>query len=138
MLGILEIGSKIIDKLLPDPEKKAQAKLDLMKLEQDGQLKELEIQMSAIIAEASSKDPWTSRARPTFMYVMYILLLTAIPFSLVSAFNAEVGTRIAGGFGMWLAAIPEPLYTLFGVGYLGYAGARTWDKYIEQKTKNGK
>jgi len=27
-----------------------------------------------------------------------------------------------------LAAIPDSLYTLFGAGYLGYTGARSFDK----------
>jgi hypothetical protein len=31
--------------------------------------------MAAVLAEAESPDPWTSRARPSFLYVMYVLLL---------------------------------------------------------------
>lgn len=137
IFDIIKLGTGLIDKLIPDKEKQAEAKLALLKMEQDGELKTLEVQMSAILAEANSKDPWTSRARPSFLYVIYVMLLMAIPFSLISAFNAEIGRRIAEGFGLWLAAIPEPLYTLFGIGYIGYAGARTWDKHVEAK-KNGK
>ncbi len=37
--------------------------------------------MTAIVAEANSADPWTSRARPSFLYVMYALLLWAIQWA---------------------------------------------------------
>ena len=84
--------------------------------------------MSAIIAEANSADPWTSRARPTFMYVMYIMILVAIPMGIVSAFRPEIAAAIATGMQAWLKAIPDSLYTLFGVGYVGYVGARSYEK----------
>ena len=35
---------------------------------------------------------------------------------------------IGRGMNAYLAAIPEPLYALFGTGYLGYTAARTWGK----------
>lgn len=35
---ILDIGSKIIDRLIPDPTAKAQAQVELLKLEQSGEL----------------------------------------------------------------------------------------------------
>ena len=41
MLGLdalLNVGGKLIDKLIPDPEAKAKAQLDLAKLAQDGEL----------------------------------------------------------------------------------------------------
>ena len=99
-----------------------------MKLAQDGQLKEMETRLSAILAEAQSSDPWTSRARPSFMYVIYILLLASIPMGFLFAFKPEIAMAVTDGFQGWLAAIPTELYTLFGAGYLGYAGARTVDK----------
>lgn len=34
----------------------------------------------------------------------------------------------AAGFGSLLAAIPDDLWWLFGAGYLGYTGARMWEK----------
>ena len=41
--------------------------------------------MQAIVAEAQSTDPWTSRARPSFLYMMYALILWAIPMGLIAA-----------------------------------------------------
>jgi len=40
---ILSIGEKVLDRVMPDPEAAAKAKLDLAKLAQDGQLKEVEL-----------------------------------------------------------------------------------------------
>lgn len=79
----------IIDKIIPDKEAQAKAKLELLALQGTQELKQLEAQLSAIVAEANSKDPWTSRARPSFLYVMYTLLLFAIPMGLISAFRSR-------------------------------------------------
>ena len=84
--------------------------------------------ISTIEAEAQSADPWTSRARPTFLYVMYVLLLWALPMGLIAAVSPATAARIAGGMSSYLNALPEPLYTLFGTGYLGYTAARQWGK----------
>jgi len=43
LYAILSIGEKVLDCVLPDPEAAAKAKLDLARLAQDGQLKEVEI-----------------------------------------------------------------------------------------------
>jgi len=130
---IISSGFKLIDALHTSDEEKDAAKLKLTKLAQDGKLKELEIGMSAIIAEANSKDPWTSRARPSFLYVMYIMILTAIPMGILSAFQPEIAAQISDGMQMWLAAIPEAMWYTFGVGYTGYAATRTFDKHSKNK-----
>jgi len=127
-LDLLNIGGKLIDKLFPDPAQKAEAQTKLLQMQQSGDLKELEIAMSAILVEAQSKDPWTSRARPSFLYVVYIIILSAIPMGFLYAFSPETANNVSTGFKSWLDAIPEPMWTLFGAGYLGYAGARTLDK----------
>lgn len=126
--SVLDIGSKLIDKFIPDPVEKMKAQASLLQMQQNGELKELETRMSAIIAEANSKDPWTSRARPSFMYVIYICILAGIPMGLLHAFYPAIAVGVAEGFKAWLQAIPDTLYTLFGVGYVGYSAARTVDK----------
>ena len=73
-------------------------------------------------------DPWTSRARPTFLYVMYVLLLWAVPMGVIAAISPQIAARIAGGMSAYLNALPEPLYALFGTGYVGYTAARQWGK----------
>jgi len=73
-------------------------------------------------------DRWTRRARPTFLYVMYAMILWAIPMSLVAAADPAVAAAMTAAIGAYLGAIPEPLYTLFGTGYLGYTVMRQWGK----------
>lgn len=130
---VVKSGFSLIDALFTSDDEREAAKLKVMQLAQDGKLKELEIGMSAIIAEANSKDPWTSRARPSFLYVMYIMILTAIPMGILSAFQPEIADRIAEGLQKWLDAIPSEMWTLFGVGYTGYAVNRTYDKHSKNK-----
>ncbi len=127
--GIIEAGLGIIDKVIPDPAQKAEAQRKLIELQQTGELKSVEVQLSAIIAEAQSQDPYTSRARPSFLYVIYILLLAGVPMGVLFAVSPEVAANITTGFKSWLEAIPEPYIQLFGIGYLGYTGARTVDKW---------
>lgn len=126
--GIFNIGGKLIDKLFPDPEQKAKAQLELLKLQQSGELDEMKTQLSAIIAEAQSADPWTSRARPSFLYVVYILLLWSIPMGVLTVFKPDAAVAFTAGFQAWMLAIPEPVLTLFGVVMTGYVAGRSWEK----------
>lgn len=126
--GLLDVGGKLIDKIWPDPAEREKAKAQLLQMQQNGELKELETRMSAILAEAQSKDPWTSRARPSFMYVMYAMILASIPMGILHAFDPAMAVNIAEGMKAWLSAIPQEMWMLFGVGYTGYAWARTKDK----------
>jgi hypothetical protein len=120
--------SSIIDRIIPDKAARDRAKLELIALQGTQELQMVEVQLQAIVAEANSNDPWTSRARPSFLYVMYILLLTALPMGVLSAFNPHAAREIAAGMNAYLAGLPEPLYALFGTGYLGYTAARQWGK----------
>ncbi len=67
-------------------------------------------------------------ARPSFLYMMYVLILWSIPMGLIAALDPRMATGIAGGMTAYLRGIPEELYALFGTGYLGYTAARTWGK----------
>jgi hypothetical protein len=120
--------AKLIDKIIPDPQARDRAKLELIKLQGDQEAAAIAQQMQAIIAEANSNDPWTSRARPSFLYMMYALILWAIPMGLIAAANPAMAKGIADGMTAYLRGIPEELYALFGTGYLGYTAARTWGK----------
>jgi Holin of 3TMs, for gene-transfer release len=118
----------LIDKIIPDPRARDAAKLELLKLQGSQELDAIKTQMTAIIAEAQSTDPWTSRARPSFLYVMYTIILWAIPMGLIAAVRPEMAKGIADGMNAYLAGIPEPMWALFGTGYLGYTAARSWGK----------
>lgn len=131
-MAILEtlIGpiTSIIDKIIPDKEARAKAKLELLKLEGTQEMSLIEARLQAIVAEANSRDPWTSRARPSFLYVMYVMILWALPMGVLAAFDPATARDIAKGMNAYLSGLPEPLYALFGTGYLGYTAARQWGK----------
>jgi hypothetical protein len=120
--------SKLLDKIIPDPQARDRAKLELLKLQGHQEMATIAAQMQAIVAEAQSTDPWTSRARPSFLYAMYALILWAIPMGLIAAADPGMAKGIGEGMTAYLRGIPEELYALFGTGYLGYTAARTWGK----------
>ena len=120
--------ASIIDKVIPDKAARDKAKLDLLELQGSQEMQQIQTQLSAIVAEANSKDPWTSRARPSFLYVMYVMILWALPMGVLSAFRPDTARDIASGMNAYLGGLPEPLYTLFGTGYLGYTAMRQWGK----------
>ncbi|HAO25014.1 MAG TPA: hypothetical protein DCQ49_07950 [Methylophaga sp.] len=127
--SLLDIGGKLIDKLIPDPEAKAKAQQELLAMQQRGEMAELETRMAAIMAEANSADPWTSRARPSFLYVFYFILISLViiaPFVGVF-FPVEMQQfyeNVSAGF----KAIPEELWWTFTTGFVGYGGMRTYEK----------
>jgi len=133
----LDTGKSLIDRLFPDKEKQASeravAEAHLMQMKEDSAIRRTAQQLSAIIAEAQSEDPWTSRARPSFLYVMYIMILSALPMGILSAFSPQTAANIAAGMKLWLGAIPPELWMLFGTGYLGYTGAREFGKFRRAK-----
>ena len=126
--GIVGPIAGLLDRIVPDPKARAAAKLELLKLEGGQEMERVTAQMAAVLAEAQSSDPWTSRARPSFLYVMYTLLLWSIPMGLIAAVQPALAEAIAKGMNAYLSGIPEPLYALFGTGYLGYTVARSWGK----------
>ena len=118
----------LIDKIIPDPRARDAAKLELLKLQGSQEMDAIKTQMTTIVAEAQSTDPWTSRARPSFLYVMYAMILWAIPMGLIAAVRPDMAKGIADGMNAYLNGIPEPMWALFGTGYLGYTAARSWGK----------
>ena len=124
--GVIGPIASLIDKIIPDPKARDLAKLELIKLQGSKEMEVLRTQLSAILAEAQSADPWTSRARPSFLYVIYAMLLWSIPMGLIAAVAPDKAANIARGMNAYLNGLPEPLYALFGTGYLGYTVARQW------------
>lgn len=120
--------ARIIDKVIPDPAARDRAKLEVLKLGNSQEIEMLQASLSAIVAEAGSADPWTSRARPSFLYVMYAMLLWALPMGVIGAFSPSAAAAIGASMTGYLQGIPEPLYALFGTGYLGYSAMRQWGK----------
>jgi Holin of 3TMs, for gene-transfer release len=124
----LDLIGKAIDRFVPDPAQRDAAKLAMYEAQRAGDMDSVRVAMSAILAEANSADPWTSRARPSFLYVAYILLLFGLPMGVLSAFRPDLAVATAAGFKAWLTAIPDSLYLLFGTVMTGYGVQRTVEK----------
>jgi preprotein translocase subunit SecY len=132
---VTDLIGRIADKIWPDPAERAKAEVLIRSAEVQAEVQRTASELSAIIAEAQSPDPWTSRARPTFLYVMYMMILAALPFAVLWAFYPQTAERMATGLQKWLTAIPEEMWWLFGAGYLGYTGGRTFEKWRETKRR---
>lgn len=119
--------SSLIEEFHLSPEQKAQlqAAADQLQLQRE-QIQAArdqalaDVQGQNIRAETTSADPYVRRARPTFLYAM----IAAIFYSLVIVPTASA----FGGHGFVALSIPDAYLQLFGVGFLGYTGARTWEK----------
>lgn len=76
LTSILDIGGKLIDKLIPDPQAKAAAQLELLKLQQTGDLAQLAAetdlmkgQLAINQVEAASSNIFVSGWRPFIGWV---------------------------------------------------------------------
>lgn len=118
----------IIEKIFPDKTQQEKAKADLIRLEMEGQLDQFKQQLQVFVNESSSPDKWTSRARPSFLYVMYIFILCGIPMGVLAVFSKETAMEIAAGMRAWLGAIPTSLWAVFGASFSVYTIARSYDK----------
>lgn len=63
---LLDLGKGIIDRLFPDPEKKAAAELELLKMTQDGDLKKIVGQLEINAKEAQHPSVFVAGWRPFF------------------------------------------------------------------------
>lgn len=117
-----------IDKIWPNPEDKARAEAITIQATADAALAQMKQSMSVMLAEAQSTDKWTSRARPSLLYVMYAMILMSIPMGVLWAIEPSYAERVATGLQRWLTAIPDVLWNMFGFCFLGYTGGRTIEK----------
>lgn len=127
--SLFDFGSKLIDKLIPDPAQREAAKLELLKQQQAGQLDEMKIHLSAILAEAQSPDKWTSRARPGFLWLFYFVVLSLVVIApIIGVFYPDHMVKFFENVAAGFKAIPEPMWWTFTTGYLGYTAARQYGK----------
>lgn len=125
---LLDIGSKILDKVIPDPNAKAEAQLKLLEMQQQGDLAKI----NADIAEQQeltkrlqadmASDSWLSKnIRPiTLMAILAAYFL----FALMSAFNYDANPAYVELLGQWGMLIMS-----------FYFGGRTLEKIIDMKGK---
>ena len=126
--ALLGIGNKLIDKLIPDPQAKAQAQMELAKMQQTGELAQLQADVSEqqeltkrLQADMSS-DSWLSKTiRP--MTLIFILIAYST-FAMMSAFEIEVNNNYVELLGQWGMLIMS-----------FYFGGRTLEKIMDMRNK---
>jgi hypothetical protein len=132
LAGLLNIGGKLIEKLIPDPEAKAKAQLDLAKLAQSGELAVMANETKLYETEQNNlsdrhkadmaSDSWLSKnIRPMTLIAIFVGYFM---FAMMSAFgyNAnEAYVTLLGQWGMLVMSF--------------YFGGRTLEKIIDMKAK---
>jgi uncharacterized membrane protein (DUF106 family) len=126
--ALLDVGMKVLDKFVPDPEAKAKAQAELLKMQQEGRLAELnadniEAQEVTKRQEADmASDSWLSKnIRP--MTLVFILTVYSA-FATMSAWDIEVNNNYVELLGQWGMLIMS-----------FYFGGRTLEKIIDMKAK---
>ena len=126
--ALLGVGMKLVDKFFPDPEAKAKAQLELLQMQQNGEL----AQINADIAEGKelttrlqadmASDSWLSKnIRPM---TLIAILAGYFIFAMMSAFNLDTNSKYVELLGQWGMLIMS-----------FYFGGRTLEKIIDMKEK---
>lgn len=130
--ALLSVGGKLIDKLIPDPEAKAKAQLELSKMAQDGELAKLANEAKLFEVEQSNlterlkadmgSDSWLSKnIRPM---TLIFILAGYFTFAMMSAFGKDTNANYVELLGQWGMLIMS-----------FYFGGRTLEKIIDMRGK---
>jgi hypothetical protein len=122
---LLPFASKLIDKILPDPAAKDAARLELMKLQQSGELAAMTAQTEINKVEAASSSIFVSGWRPAIGWVCALAMCYQYlvrPF--ITAFYPA----------LTFPGLDENLWQLM-MGMLGLGGLRTFEKVNNVATK---
>jgi hypothetical protein len=125
---IIGVGMKLVDKLIPDPAAKAQAKLDLAKLAQEGKLADIQADMNEAqeltkrLQADMTSDSWLSKnIRPM---TLIAILAGYFIFAGLSAAKIDVTGEYVQLLGQWGMLIMS-----------FYFGGRTLEKIMDMKAK---
>lgn len=119
----LDLGNTLITRIFPDPAQAANAKLELLKLQQSGDLATMTAQTDINKEEAKSSSLFVSGWRPAIGWVCALALAYQYLVRPLS------GT-LAGVFGVTIPPLPgldDNLWQLM-MGMLGMGGLRTFEK----------
>ena len=126
LTALFDVGMKVLDKFIPDPEAKAKAQQELLQMQQEGKLAELNadnIEAQELTKRQSAdmmSDSWLSKnIRPM---TLIFILITYTVFGMMSAWDIEVNNNYVEFLGQWGMLIMS-----------FYFGGRTLEKVMEMK-----
>jgi hypothetical protein len=133
LAALLDIGGKILDKVLPDPEAKAKAQMELAKLAQDGELAKMANETKLFELEQNNltdrlkadmaSDSWLSKnIRPM---TLIAILGGYFTFAMMSAFGMDTNKSYVELLGQWGMLIMS-----------FYFGGRTLEKIMDMRSKD--
>ena len=128
--ALLDIGGKIIDRLWPDPTQAANAKLELIKLQQSGELQVIAGQLKINEVEAGHPSVFVSGWRPAIGWVCGL----ACAWNWIGLPVVKMGLAI---YGKPLDLAPADLTEMLPIlmGMLGLGGLRTIEKLSDKAAK---
>jgi hypothetical protein len=132
LTALLDVGGKLIDKLIPDPEAKAKAQLELATLAQSGELAKMANDTDLYKTEQNnltdrlkadmSSDSWLSKnIRPMTLVAIFVGYFT---FAMMSAFGHNANQAYVTLLGQWGMLVMS-----------FYFGGRTLEKIVDMKGK---
>ena len=132
LTAILEVGTKLIDKLIPDPEAKAKAQLELAQLAQTGELAKMANETEVYKTEQNnvterwtadaSTDSWLAKnIRPLSLVAIFVGYFL---FALMSAFGYNANESYVNLLGQWGMLIMS-----------AYFGGKTLENIMAMKHK---
>jgi len=128
LMALVDVGMKVLDKFIPDPEAKAKAQKELLQMQQEGRLAELNADMNEQnnVSERwkadLGSDSWLSKnVRPM---TLVALLVAYFIFATASAFDIVVKQVYVELLGQMIMLIVS-----------AYFGGRTLEKIMEMKAK---
>lgn len=129
--ALLNVGGKLIDKLIPDPEAKAKAQLELANLAQSGELAKMANETDLFKTEQNNlterlkadmgSDSWLSKnIRPM---TLLLILGGYFTFAMMSAFDYDTNKSYVELLGQWGMLVMS-----------FYFGGRTLEKIMDMKS----
>jgi hypothetical protein len=128
--ALLDIGGKVLDRVFPDPTQQAAARLELLKLQQSGELTQIAGQMEINKVEAANPSIFVSGWRPAIGWICG----AGFAVQFVIGPLAEWGSALYGHpvkFPQMDTGTMMPLL----LGMLGLGGLRTAEKLADKASR---
>jgi uncharacterized membrane protein (DUF106 family) len=105
LAAILDVGMRVLDKFVPDPQAKANAQMELLKMQQEGRLAELQAdvkeqeELTKRLEADMASDSWLSKnIRPMSLIAVFAAYFL---FAMMSAYGHNANEEYVRLLGQW-------------------------------------